>query len=81
MIDRQLRRTPFPGLSSFGDEDADAALFYGRSLEIAGALEELREMRAKGDERPYVILGASGSGKSSFLKAGVIPRLRREAPA
>jgi formylglycine-generating enzyme required for sulfatase activity len=80
-IDRQLRRTPFPGLSSFGDEDADAALFYGRSLEIAGALEELREMRAKGDLRPYVILGASGSGKSSLLKAGIIPRLRREAPA
>jgi len=28
-----------------------------------------------------VILGASGAGKSSLLKAGIIPRLRREAPA
>ena len=34
-IDRKLRPTPFPGLASFGDEDADAALFYGRSREIA----------------------------------------------
>ena len=70
-----------PGLSSFGDEDADAALFYGRSREIADALEEIRKVRAERDLRPFVILGASGSGKSSLLKAGVIPRLRREAPA
>jgi hypothetical protein len=41
-IDRKLRQTPFPGLASFGDDDADAALFYGRSREIAEAMEELR---------------------------------------
>jgi formylglycine-generating enzyme required for sulfatase activity len=80
-IDPNLRKTPFPGLASFGDEDADAALFYGRSREIAESLEELRKVRAEGDLRPFVILGASGSGKSSLLKAGIIPRLRREAPA
>lgn len=80
-IDRKLRPTPFPGLASYGDEDADAALFYGRSREIAQTLEELRAMRAIGDNRPFVILGASGAGKSSLLKAGIIPRLRREAPA
>ena len=33
------------------------------------------------DLRPYVIVGASGSGKSSLLKAGIVPRLRREPPA
>src|SRR5262252_3286644 len=80
-IDRKLRKMPFPGLASFGDDDADAALFYGRSREIAQALEELRKMRAERDQRPFVILGASGAGKSSLLKAGIIPRLRREAPA
>jgi formylglycine-generating enzyme required for sulfatase activity len=80
-IDRKLRPTPFPGLASFEDEDADAAVFYGRSREIADTLEELRKMRAEGDNRPFVILGASGAGKSSLLKAGIIPRLRREAPA
>ena len=80
-IDRQLRPMPFPGLASFGDDDADAALFYGRSREIAETLDELRQIRAAGDRRPFLILGASGAGKSSLLKAGVIPRLRREAPA
>ena len=79
--DTSVRPTPFPGLASFGDEDADAALFYGRSREIAQTLEELRKMRAEGDLRPFVILGASGAGKSSLLKAGIIPRLRRETPA
>jgi hypothetical protein len=80
-VDRKLRPMPFLGLASFGDDDADAALFYGRSGEIAEALEELRQMRAKAERRPFVILGASGAGKSSLLKAGIIPRLRREAPA
>jgi TIR domain len=80
-IDQALRPDPFPGLASFGDEDADAALFYGRSREIAETLEELRKMRAEPDRRPLVILGASGAGKSSLLRAGIIPRLRREAPA
>jgi hypothetical protein len=76
-IDRKLRPTPFPGLESFGDADADAALFYGRSREIALALEELRKMRAARDLRPFVILGASGSGKSSLLKARIRRRNER----
>ena len=80
-IDRKLRPTPFPGLAAFGDDDADAALLYGRSREIAQALEELRKVRAERDLRPFVILGSSGAGKSSLLKAGIIPRLRRETPA
>jgi len=80
-INRSIRPSPFPGLSSFGDEDADAALFFGRSREIADVLETLRKMRAASEANPLVILGASGSGKSSLLKAGIIPRLRREAPA
>ena len=80
-----LLKPPFPGLESFGDTDADAAIFYGRSSEIAQVLQDLREFRASGDRlvyalagRAYVIEGASGSGKSSLLKAGVLPRLRRE---
>jgi hypothetical protein len=80
-VDVKVRPMPFPGLSSFGDDDADAALFYGRSREIAHTLEDLRSMRALNDQRPLVIQGASGAGKSSLLKAGIIPRLRREAPA
>jgi TIR domain len=68
-IDRKLRPMPFLGLASFGDEDADAALFYGRSGEIAETLEELRQMRVKAERRPFVILGASGRA-SSRLRAG-----------
>ena len=77
-VDLKTLPTPYPGLQSFGDTDGDAAIFYGRSPEIAHCLEELREMRANGVRQPYAILGASGSGKSSLLKAGVLPRLRRE---
>jgi formylglycine-generating enzyme required for sulfatase activity len=80
-IDLKLRPTPFPGLAAFGDHDADAALFYGRSREVAETLEALRRMRAGAERRPFVVFGASGAGKSSLLKAGIIPRLRREAPA
>ena len=77
-VDPRAKPEPFPGLESFDDTDADAAIFFGRSPEIAQCLEDLREMRATGDRRAYALQGASGSGKSSLLKAGILPRLRRE---
>ncbi|CAN7386578.1 toll/interleukin-1 receptor domain-containing protein [Rhizobium leguminosarum] len=70
--------SPFPGLESFNDTDGDAALFYGRSDDTTLCLEELRQMRATADPRSLAIVGSSGSGKSSLLKAGMLPRLRRE---
>jgi formylglycine-generating enzyme required for sulfatase activity len=80
-IDKTQRPTPFPGLASFGDDDADAALFFGRSREIAETMEWLRQIRATGGLQPLFILGASGAGKSSLLKAGIVPRLRHQRPA
>ena len=55
-------------------------MFVGRDPEIAALLETLESMRLKsraGGERLLLLLGASGSGKSSLVRAGVLPRLRR----
>jgi hypothetical protein len=60
--------SPFPGLRSFGA--ADAPIFFGRGRETDGLVARL----AKGD-RFTVVVGASGSGKSSLVAAGLLPRL------
>ena len=57
---------------------ADAAIFFGRDVEITKGLDDLRRMRAGVPERILVILGASGAGKSSFLRAGLLARLARD---
>ncbi|HTT84839.1 MAG TPA: TIR domain-containing protein, partial [Rhizomicrobium sp.] len=69
-------RPVYRGLQSL--EEADAAIFLGRDALITKALDELRRMRGGARERMQVIFGASGAGKSSFLKAGLIARLRRD---
>ncbi|CAN96155.1 Protein kinase [Sorangium cellulosum So ce56] len=61
--------SPFAGLSAF--QEADAGRFFGREREIASLLERLRN-------QPVVaVAGPSGAGKSSFVRAGVIPALKR----
>jgi WD40 repeat protein len=69
-------RSPYRGWQPL--EPVDAAVYFGRDAQIVRALDELREMRAAGRERMFVILGPSGVGKSSFLRAGLLPRLRRD---
>src|SRR5690606_29137405 len=68
-------RAPYRGLEPL--DAADAAVFFGRDAEILQGLDELRGMRALGGEALFVVLGASGAGKSSFLRAGLLPRLAR----
>ncbi|NIP14962.1 MAG: protein kinase, partial [Pseudomonadales bacterium] len=66
---------PYKGLRAF--EEADAADFFGR-----GALTERLLARLGEDEgvaRFLAVVGPSGSGKSSVVKAGLIPALRRGA--
>ncbi|WUS86067.1 helix-turn-helix domain-containing protein [Streptomyces canus] len=60
-------RAPYQGMESFQPEDA--AWFFGR--------EDLVEaLLSKVSERPLVaVVGASGAGKSSLLRAGLLPRL------
>jgi WD40 repeat protein len=68
--------TPYRGLFPLGE--ADAAIYFGRDAQIVRGLDALRGMRATGVETLFVILGPSGCGKSSFLRAGLLPRLKRD---
>ncbi|WP_437673855.1 nSTAND1 domain-containing NTPase [Sorangium sp. So ce131] len=61
--------SPFAGLSSFQEIDADR--FFGRGQEIAGVVSRLRSQPL------LAVVGASGAGKSSLVRAGVIPALKR----
>lgn len=61
-------RSPFRGLEAF--READAADFSGREPDVAYAVEALRTQGA------LTVVGPSGIGKSSFVFAGVAPRLR-----
>lgn len=69
-------RAPYRGWAPL--EEADAAVFFGRDAQIVRGMDELRGMRASGVRSLLVILGPSGAGKSSFLRAGLLPRLRRD---
>jgi WD40 repeat protein len=69
-------RPPFPGLMAF--DEPDAAIYFGRDDYIKRLVERLNARRVNGGKKLIVVLGASGSGKSSLLRAGLLPRLRRE---
>ena len=69
------KRPPFPGIHAF--EAEDAAIYFGRDDETRAVIERLDARRTQGGARFLVIIGASGSGKSSLLKAGVLPQLSR----
>src|SRR5262249_2187012 len=64
-------RNPYKGLRAF--EEADAADFFGRELLTRHQVERLRETRF------LAVVGPSGSGKSSLVRAGLVPALRRGA--
>ena len=68
-------RAPYPGLAPF--QAADAAVYFGRDQEQRRCLDTLAQMRRYGGERLLVVVGASGSGKSSLVRAGVLPRIAR----
>ncbi|WP_438037280.1 nSTAND1 domain-containing NTPase [Sorangium sp. So ce204] len=61
--------SPFAGLSAF--QESDAGRFFGRDRDVAAMTARLRY-------QPLVtVAGPSGTGKSSFVRAGVIPALKR----
>ena len=69
-------RSPFPGLAPFNAEDA--AVFFGRERETARLVDLLQPTLQHGTGRFVAIVGPSGSGKSSLLRAGLLPRLARQ---
>src|SRR5918992_1366470 len=67
-------RRPYPGLEPFAPQDA--AVFFGRDHEIERLLELVQPTLQRGVAgRLVAIVGPSGSGKSSLLRAGLLPRL------
>jgi TIR domain len=70
-------RSPYPGLRAL--EEVDAAVFFGREASIVRAIDQMRLVRERDVEQLFVVLGASGAGKSSFLRAGLLPRLMRDS--
>ncbi len=73
---------PFKGLQFF--DEADAGIFFGRQALTSRLVGYLSEMAARSSgekmDKPYFVLavvGASGSGKSSVVRAGLVPVLKR----
>ncbi|MEU7475457.1 hypothetical protein AB0A63_05690 [Lentzea sp. NPDC042327] len=62
---------PYMGLSAFGPQDTN--WFFGRERATNALLARMN------DNGLTMLVGASGAGKSSLIKAGVLPRLRKEA--
>ena len=61
---------PYPGLASFGP--ADAEYFFGREPEIETVIHAMRKFQM------LAIIGPSGAGKTSFLRAGLLPTLPKD---
>ena len=63
---------PYPGLRSFTQDEA--LLFFGREVQV----RQIRDILA--NRNLLVVLGGSGSGKSSLVRAGLLPKLNSTAP-
>ncbi|HST85959.1 MAG TPA: hypothetical protein VLL08_29745 [Kineosporiaceae bacterium] len=66
--ERESGQSPYRGLVRF--ESGDQGLFFGRDRLVAQLVELVHEHRF------VVVFGASGSGKSSLLRAGLVPKLQ-----
>jgi hypothetical protein len=67
-LDTLLPLTPYTGLRSF--EENERQYFFGRERQLDELLRKLRSNRF------LAVVGTSGSGKSSLVKASLLPRLR-----
>ncbi len=69
--DQEYQGNPFPGLRPFGIQESH--LYFGRSIQVDEVIAKLLRHQF------VAILGYSGSGKSSLVRAGVIPTLRQRS--
>ncbi|MEP7288798.1 MAG: TIR domain-containing protein [Chloroflexota bacterium] len=70
-----IPRNPYKGLRAF--QDSDSGDFFGRNRLIDTLLEALAAQKGN-TPRFLAVVGSSGSGKSSVVMAGLLPRLLRE---
>ncbi|MFN8373390.1 MAG: TIR domain-containing protein [Anaerolineae bacterium] len=73
-IDPAKIPNPFKGLEAF--QQTDAHIFFGREDLVQKLLEHLSDDMQSKSARFLAVVGASGSGKSSLVRAGLIPALR-----
>ncbi len=65
-----LENNPYRGLQSYDEKDSN--LFFGRD----NLIKQLYQQVVSNKQTLTVVLGASGTGKSSLMKAGLLPCLR-----
>ena len=74
-----LELNPYKGINFFQEEDAN--IYFGRGEQVQRLLNSLEELAKYSDlekiTRFLPVLGASGSGKSSLIRAGLLPALAR----
>ena len=74
--DVEAQGSPYPGLVAY--DRKHSPVFFGRHLAVESAREELLGADAREGGLPALfVIGASGSGKSSLVRAGLVPRLTR----
>jgi hypothetical protein len=71
VVDPSASINPFRGLEVF--DEAHAEFFFGRDALTQQLVEQLRE------DRFLAVMGPSGTGKSSVVRAGLVPQLRQGA--
>ncbi|WP_431954167.1 AAA family ATPase [Actinacidiphila sp. bgisy167] len=67
-------RVPYPGLDAFTEDEAP--VFFGRPAQSDELTRRLHQPQSRPADRFLLLVGASGSGKSSLVRAGLMPRLR-----
>jgi formylglycine-generating enzyme required for sulfatase activity len=67
---------PYRGLHAFREEDSE--FFFGRSDYLNGTAEMQGLLELVRKQKLVAVVGASGSGKSSLVSAGLVPELRKQ---